>query len=630
MSRFYLKSRSQIFTIALLIVVISFSLISSVPLRDNPYIPDIGAFMKIGRNLSPAYDISSEALLFKGNMSGVYQIHRINESGWPYQLTTFDDGIDWFRVSRDGSRAVAGVSTGGSEQSQLFLIDTKSGRSHQLTDNPLARYGSVVWKKDGNGFYYRSNVENLRDFKIYYYNLTDGSQTKILDLEGSNSILDISYDERFLVIALAHSNNDVDLFLYDTETGQYRQVTPEGKQARFTFPSISKDNMTLYLVSDDNDDGIMRRAKINLESGKFEWIDKDTEWMTEILDFSNNRKFMIDVINEDGYSKINLYDTEENATLPSPDIAGMVENPVLLDDGRLFFVYSNPSRTDDIWLWNYRTEELKQLTFATYSGIDQSDFVEPILIRYKSFDGLEIPAFMYLPPDYDGSPVPFIIAPHGGPELQSRPYFVRNFQYFLLNGFGIMSPNIRGSKGYGKKYLDMDNYKNRMKSIKDIKAGVDYLIENGYTAKGKIGIMGGSYGGFVVLASITEYPDLYSAAVDRVGIANFVTFLQNTKDYRRHIREAEYGPLTDEEFLKSISPIHKAHLIKTPLLVTHGENDPRVPISEARQIINAVSENNGIVDSLFFADEGHVFVKQSNKVALYRKIAEFFNKYLKD
>jgi dipeptidyl aminopeptidase/acylaminoacyl peptidase len=321
---------------------------------------------------------------------------------------------------------------------------------------------------------------------------------------------------------------------------------------------------------------------------------------------------------------------ENNLPLPSPEIDGMIEDPVLLDDGRLLFVYSSPARTDDIWMWNYNTKELKQLTFATYSGIDQSLFVEPVLVRYKSFDGLEIPAFMYLPPDYDGQPVPFIIAPHGGPELQSRPYFVRNFQYFLLNGLGIFSPNVRGSKGYGKEFLDMDNYKKRMNSIKDIKAGVDYLIENKYTAHGKIGIMGGSYGGFVVLASITEYPGLFSAAVDRVGIANFVTFLKNTKDYRRHIREAEYGPLTDEEFLKSISPIHKAHLIKTPLLVTHGENDARVPVSEARQIIKAVNENGGVVDSLFFPDEGHNIVKKGNKVILYRKIAEFFNKYLKN
>ena len=199
----------------------------------------------------------------------------------------------------------------------------------------------------------------------------------------------------------------------------------------------------------------------------------------------------------------------------------------------------------------------------------------------------------------------------------------------MLNGYGVLAPNPRGSSGYGIDYMNLDNYKNRKNSLKDYKAAVDWLIEKGYTKKGMIGIRGGSYGGYVVLGMITEYPKLFSAAVDVVGIANFKTFLENTADYRRHLRETEYGPLSDPKFLKDVSPIHKSHLIKTPLLVIHGENDPRVPVGEARQILDAVISGGGVADSLIFPDEGHGASKRVNVIAEYRKQVEFFDKHLK-
>ena len=199
----------------------------------------------------------------------------------------------------------------------------------------------------------------------------------------------------------------------------------------------------------------------------------------------------------------------------------------------------------------------------------------------------------------------------------------------MLNGYGILAVNPRGSSGYGLEFLNMDNYKNRLHSLYDYKASVDYLIDNGYTQQGMIGIRGGSYGGYVVLGMITEYPELFSAAVDVVGIANFKTFLENTADYRRALRESEYGPLDDPEFLDSISPIYKADLIRTPLMVVHGENDPRVPVDEARQILQAVANNGIPVDSLIFPDEGHGASKRVNVIEEYRKQVEFFDRFLK-
>jgi dipeptidyl aminopeptidase/acylaminoacyl peptidase len=254
----------------------------------------------------------------------------------------------------------------------------------------------------------------------------------------------------------------------------------------------------------------------------------------------------------------------------------------------------------------------------------------PELVRFESFDGLEVPAFLYLPPDYQpGNPVPFVLHMHGGPESQFTPAFIRHFQFLLLNGYGVLAPNVRGSSGYGKEYMNLDNYKKRLDSVKDMKAAADFLIAEGYSAPGMLAVKGGSYGGYMVLAGITEYPELFSAAVDQVGIANFVTFLENTAEYRRHLREAEYGPLSDPEFLESVSPLNKADLIETPLLVVHGENDPRVPVGEARQIAEAIEAKGGQVQLLIFPDEGHGVSKRPNVLTVYRTMVEFLDKHLK-
>jgi dipeptidyl aminopeptidase/acylaminoacyl peptidase len=344
---------------------------------------------------------------------------------------------------------------------------------------------------------------------------------------------------------------------------------------------------------------------------------------------SGDGQYFAWIANEDGYGVLHLAETSNMRELPVPPLSGIVDQPEFTQDNRLLFTFSSPTKTYDVWAWDWDKKELSQKTFSSYAGINPDIFVEPELIRYKTFDGREIPAFLFLPPDYGGGKIPFIIHAHGGPEGQYRPKFYRNFQYFLLNGYGVLAPNVRGSEGYGREFMTLDNHRKRLDSIKDYKAGADFLIEKGYTEKGKLAIKGGSYGGYVTLAAISEYPDYWGAAAAMVGISNFKTFLLNTADYRRYIREAEYGPLSDSVWLESISPTSKAGRIKAPLLLVHGENDPRVPIGEARQIFHAVKDNGGIADTLFFTNEGHGTANIENTIAEYEKMAAFFNKYLK-
>jgi len=604
-------------------------------LSKGKYIPDIATFLNIGGNDPAGYSWDGKSIFFTSNMSGANQVYRITEEGWPYQLTTFEDGIDFFVLSYGGSMGIIGASIGGSEQSQLYLMDTQTGRVLQLTRFEDVQMGSVVWARDDGSIFYRSNEENKRDFFIYRMDITSGESEKIYGEEGSgyNYVADLSPDGAKLIIANFTSNTNNELYLLDLATGQPQKLNDDDHDVMHGSPTLLPDNRNIWLTCNDNEDGIQRLATMTVGDPKINFVSDgwiDPKWEIDGMYFSRDYKYQVATVNEDGYLRLKMREFATRRELPGPPLDGILGGGLFDQDGACLVSFTGPTRAPDVWKWNPQTQELKQLTFSIYAGIDRSLFRDPQLIRYQSFDGLEIPAFLYLPPDYiKGKPIPFIVDAHGGPESQYQPSFVRNIQYLMLNGYGVLAPNPRGSSGYGRDYMNLDNYKNRKNSLKDYKAGVDWLIANGYTKPGMIGIRGGSYGGYVVAGMITEYPDLFAAAVDAVGIVNFQTFLENTAAYRRHLREAEYGPLTDPEFLAEISPIHKAHLIRTPLLVVHGENDPRVPIGEARQIIKAITANGGVVDSLIFSDEGHGSGKRINTIAEYRKQVEFFDRHLK-
>ncbi len=606
-------------------------------MNKGKYIPDISTFMQIGANAPAGYSWDGKDVYFTSSMSGAPQIYRLTKNGWPYQLTTFEDGIDFFQLSNNGSTGIVGASVGGSERSQLYLIDTKTGRIIPLTSGTDVQYGSVAWAPDDSYIYYRSNEENKQDFFIYRLEIASGKQDKIFGdtagVRGYSEVADVSPDGSKMIVSRFNSNADNDLFLLDLVTMRQMALTKDEKDIVYNSPELMPDNKTIWLTCNNNENGIARLAKMEVSSPKVEFVDDswiDPRWEIDALSFSRDAKYMAAFINEDGFVRVKLREVETKNQLPSPPLEGVLGSGYFDRNGGCILSFAGPTRTSEVWRWEPSTKKLEQLTFAIYAGIDREIFTEPKLIKYKSFDGLEIPAFLYLPPNYkQGEQIQFVVDAHGGPESQFQPAFIRNFQYLMLHGYGIIAPNPRGSSGYGSNYMSLDNYKKRKDSLKDYKAAVEYLIANNYTKPGMIAIRGASYGGYVVMGMITEYPDLFSAAINGVGIVNFKSFLEKTAAYRRALREAEYGPLSDPDFLASISPIHKANMIKTPLLVIHGENAPRVPVGEARQIIEAIKTNGGVVDSLIFPDEGHGASKRINIIAEYRKQVEFLNKHLK-
>lgn len=598
---------------------------------DKRYIPDIRTFMLIGSSSDGYQSPSTGDIFFKSSISGEPQLYRINRQGWPYRLTFFPDGIGKYVVSDDGSKIIVLAAPGGNERMQMHLLDPKSGRIKALTNKPEARFGEVEWAPDNRTIYYHSSEANLKDFCIYSMDVETGKSELIKELPGINDVNDITKDRRFLLIQAWPKNVNQRLFILNLQTGEFKEILKHEGDFSFLGCRFTPDGKHIWMASNFNDMGLSKPARYDIDSGEINFFDMDSPW--EITDgdmaLSEDGKYVAWISNEDGYGNLHLAETSTMNELPVPPLSGIAYNVKFASGNNLIFAFTSPTKTDDIWTWDWKNGELTQRTFSSYAGIDPEIFIEPKLIRYKSFDGLEIPAFLFLPHGYEGGTIPFIIHAHGGPESQYRPRFYRNFQYFLLNGYGILAPNVRGSEGYGREYMALDNHRKRLDSIKDYKAAADYLIANGYAKKGKLAIKGGSYGGYATLAAISEYPDYWGAATSIVGISDFKTFLLNTADYRRYIREAEYGPLSDSVWLESISPLSKVNRIKAPVLLIHGANDPRVPISEARQMYLVITEKGGIADTLFFSNEGHGAANIENTIAQYTKMVQFFDKYLK-
>jgi len=603
-------------------------------LGKKPYIPDIDIFMQIGGAGSPSISPDGKTIYFITGLSGVNHIYRVTEDNlYPYQLTFMKEGVSrYYNLSPDGKWIAFMSDIGGNEQYQLFLMDAKTGRTKQLTREQKVRFSCPIWSPKSDKLYFRANIENPKNFDIYKLDLRTGKRELIMKGNGYFGPSKVSRDGKLLLYYEYTSNTNSNLHILNLQTGEKKLITPHKGSYIYWGVAITPDNRKVLCVSNNNEQGVNKLAQIDIETKKLEFIyDKDSPWSVDDTTVNPQVTTAALIINKEGYGILQLLDLKTLKEIPSPDLKGIADSPSFSGTNKMVFGETTPVRVSEVYTWDWENKKLRQITYSSYAGIDPSLFVEPKLIKYKSFDGLEIPAFLWLPPGWEKKKgeIPFIIHFHGGPESQFRPYFQRHFNYLLLNGYGILAPNIRGSSGYGKKYMDLDNYKKRMDSVKDGYYAAKYLIDKGYTKKGNIGIKGGSYGGFMVMALLTEYPDMWGAGMESIGIVDFVNFLKNTSDYRRKLRESEYGPLSDPEFLKSVSPINKLDKIKAPLMVVHGENDPRVPVSEAYQIIENLKKRGIKVEALIFPDEGHGARKRKNRLKIYRTMVEFFDRNLK-
>lgn len=582
-------------------------------------------FLNVRTATNPTLSPDGTRVAFLYDITGVPQVWSMPLSGgWPEQLTFFTERVQTVTYAPAGNRLLFGMDAGGDERQALFELAADGSLCEPLASEPGVIHTRGVWNPNGAEIAYASNARDARFFDVYIRPL-DGSARVILQHDGTNSVTGWSPDGRALLVERANSNLDNDLFLLDIATAAMTLLTPHDGEALFQSAHFA-GNDELLLVSNRGRD-FLTPARINVRTQALAWL-ADEPWDTEELVASADGRAIAYAVNEDGYGRLVL--TVDGAVVPVAGLPrGVLAGLELAQDGQTL-VFSLDSATEGVSIWAVAmaTGDAHQVTGTSLAGIAAGSLAAPELVHYQTFDGLAIPAFLFRPDGVTG-PLPTIVHVHGGPESQARPRFHPTIQFLAHRGFAVLVPNVRGSTGYGKGYTHLDDVRRRMDAVADLAAAVAWLKESGTARPNAIAVVGGSYGGFMVLAALTTYPELWAAGVNSFGIANFVTLLENTGPWRRKLREAEYGNLEhDRDFLVSISPIQHVEQIVAPLLVLHGANDPRVPIGESEQIVASLRERGRVVEYVRFEDEGHGFVKLPNRLAAAEATAAFLERYL--
>ena len=583
---------------------------------------DFARYLRIRSAHNASWSPDGRRISFLTDITGVPQAWEVSaDGGWPEQLTFHDNRVSHAEYSPAEERLLFGMDAGGDEKTQLFLLDG-GGQERNLTRDPTAIHYSGGFSPDGSRISNTATRRNCTDFDVYTQKST-GEPEMAWETSGYHTVADWGSDGSSLIVSRHHSNLNNDLYRLDLSSGETQLLTPHDGDARFLTARMTPDGEALYLAT-DRDGDFLRLARLSLSDLDITYLTPDDRDV-ESVEVSRDGRWLVASRNVEGYSDFMLF-SGRGRRAPGPRLPKGIQGGFAFspDSRRLAFTLTGPDLNPDVWTLELPDGEPRRLTRSSTAGIPRNSFRRPRLVRYPSFDGRDIPAIFYEPEGEVSSPV--AVNAHGGPESQSRPGFAPVTQYLLDRGLGVFMPNVRGSTGYGKAFTHLDDVELRMDSVTDLANAAHWLRDQGHE---RIAVMGGSYGGFMVLAAMTEYPELWSAGVDIVGIANMVTFLENTGSYRRRLREPEYGSLEkDRDFLESISPIHKAERITAPLMVIHGKNDPRVPVGEAEQIVQRVRENGGVVEYLLYEDEGHGLAKLKNRLDAYPRIAAFLEEHL--
>jgi dipeptidyl aminopeptidase/acylaminoacyl peptidase len=604
----------------------------------------LSRFLSIQAAYGPSFSGDGKRLAFLSNITGVPQAWAMDAiGGWPSQLTFEKDRVVSVSWSPVAEGLIFARDIGGNENTQLYWLGADASNERRLTRDDGAMHVFGGWSADGKAIAYSANRRERARYDIWVQDLASGEERLVWQNDAPGFLVPTGFspDGARLLVTLMSSSMDEDLYeltLSATRPAEVRHLTPQPGWVRYGFPAYSPDGQGVYCLCDLERDwrGV---AHIELASLAVRWLATPSVEIDDLAVAPDGRRLAWSE-NHSGAHRLVVLDLESGSqqTAPGLPIGAVVAPPADFDqntltfspDGQqLAFGFSSPTRASDIWLWRPADQHLAQVTHSSQAGAPPAALVEPELIQYPTFDGRQIPAWYYRAKSGPGERKPVVVYVHGGPESQTQAVLIPILQYFGQQGFHVLAPNVRGSSGYGKTYMNLDNVEKRPDSVADLAQAVHWLRQQPEVDGGRIAVYGGSYGGYMVLAALTEYPDLWAAGVDIVGIANFVTFLENTGAYRRSVREAEYGSLEhDRAVLEAISPIRHIDRITAPLIVIHGQNDPRVPVSEAQQVVDALRARGVPVEFLVYPDEGHGLVKLANKLDAFPKVAAFLKQHL--
>jgi len=592
-----------------------------------------------GASLADIHPTKNE-IIISTRFGSSAQFHRVSQPmGARRQITFFDEPVSGASYEPlKGEYLVYSKDVGGNEFGQLYKLNLKTLQSTLLTDGGRSQNGGVTWRKDGKGFYYSSTKRNGGDRDIYYLDPNNPKSDKlILQVKGGGwGISDISNDGKKLLVGEYVSANESHIWLLETETGKLSEVTDrKSKSIIQTGASFSNSNEEIWFVT-DKDNEFERLASMNLTSKKINYHTSKIPWNVENYNLSEDKKSIVFISNEAGLNKMYLMNAIDKSYSAVKNIPiGLIGGANFTKDKQaVFFTQSTAQSASDVYKLILKTGVIQRWTESELGEMQTSDMSVPKFIEWKSFDNLKISGFYYPSSAKFTGKRPVIINIHGGPESQSMASFLGSNNYYTNElGVAIINPNVRGSSGFGKTFIAKDNGFLREDSVKDIGALLDWIAQQPELDKDRIMIMGGSYGGYMTLATAFHYADRIKCSVDIVGISNFNTFLKNTEEYRRDLRRVEYGDERIPEmaaFFEKMAPLNNIDKIKKPMFIIQGTNDPRVPVTEATQMRDKLKAQGNTVWYLEAKDEGHGFRKKSNvdfqRLAVIRYIQEYLIK----
>jgi len=586
------------------------------------------------RRYQPTLSFSPDGseIAYVVNTSGQFNIWRQSSTGgFPHQLTLFADQtpreIAW---SPDGQTIAFAADRDGDEYKQIYTIPARGGRISAQTEAPRVRHelAGEAWSPDGASLLIAGNDRSETDQDVLIRDLTTGETRRVVDYGGMFFPATWSPDGKSVTVVDAKSNTNLELYVVTVDDEEMRHLTPHEGEIQYMPGPWAADGSGFWVLSDEGRE-FTGLAYWDLKDG-MRWVDTPDADVENVV-LSGDGRYLAWIVNQEGYSALKVRDLRSNQDVALPEIPRGVIDALTISrsGGMVGFLMAEATHPNEVYVLDLERGTVTRLTESMLGGIDEADLTEPELIHYPTHDGREIPAWLYRP-EGDG-PFPVILSIHGGPEWQERPTYnyAGIYQYLLTRGIGILAPNVRGSTGYGKSYQKLIHHDWGGAELGDFKAAADYLKGLDWVDGDRLGVYGGSFGGFATLSCVTRLPDYWAAAVDIVGPSNLVTFAKAVPPtWRRFMDQWVGNTETEVDFLMERSPITYVDQVTAPLFVIQGANDPRVVKNESDQIVERLRARGVEVKYDVYEDEGHGFTRRSNELKALGDTAAFFEKYL--
>lgn len=581
-----------------------------------------------------SFSMDNSTLLVSSNRTGIYNVYSVSTKGGEMTPITQSDTTSYFANAYfpEDNRMLLSADGNGDEIDHLYVREL-DGSIKDITPDEGVKSDFYGWSKDDKYLYYGSNKRDRRFFDVYKMSIEDYSSEMLYQNNDGMNFSGMSDDENYFALSKTVNTNDSDLFVYNATTKETTKIN--ANLSANSAQEFSKDNSTFYYTTDDGSEfAYLMSYNLNTKE-KTKVIEKSWDILGSGL--TSNGKYMVIYVNEDGKNAIGVLDAQTMKPIELPNFDGKSITSVgFSDDERWMRMYVGGSNSpSDMYTYNLETKEQNRITNVLNEDINPKDLVTAKVVRFKSFDGVEIPAIYYLPHQAsENNKVPAMVWVHGGPGGQTRQNFSSLIQYMVNQGYAVLAVNNRGSSGYGKTFYQMDDKNHGEKDLQDCVEGKNWLATQAEIDGDKIGIIGGSYGGYMTMAALTYTPEEFDVGVNLFGVTNWMRTLKSIPPYWESFREALYKELgdpfsADSVRLKRISPLFHTDKVTKPLIVLQGAQDPRVLQVESDEIVDGVRKNGVPVEYVLFEDEGHGFIKKENQIEAYSKIIEFLDVHLK-